>query len=225
MTAQLTARYYKADGKAGSKKKLPADPFDGVVHEESMYAAVNAYLANQRQGTAAAKTRGKVRGGGRKPFRQKGTGRARAGTIRSPIWRGGGVVFPPSPRSYRHDLPKKVRRLARRSAFNARAAEDRVVVIQDLEMESPKTRQVVRLLEKLEVSDQKVLILTAGSRPTVVLSTRNIQNVEVRWFGTESAYDVLWADSVLIEESALAEAKQVAEPAAEAAEPEEGGDA
>jgi large subunit ribosomal protein L4 len=203
MTAPLKARYFKADGKAGSARTLPADPFDGVVHEESLHAAVKAHLANRRQGTAAAKTRSEVRGGGRKPWRQKGTGRARAGTIRSPIWRGGGVTFPPTPRSYRLDLPKKVRRLARRSAFNARAAEDRVIVLEDLSLERPKTRELAKLLDKLGVGDEKVLILTAERRQNVFLSARNLPDVEVRPYGNESAYDVLWADSVVIEESAL----------------------
>lgn len=203
MTAPLKARYFKADGKAGSARTLPADPFDGVVHEESLHVAVKAHLANRRQGTAAAKTRSEVRGGGRKPWRQKGTGRARAGTTRSPIWRGGGVVFPPTPRSYRLDLPKKVRRLARRSAFNARAAEDRVIVLEDLAMEHPKTRELAKLLDKLGVGDDKVLILTAERRQNVFLSARNLPGVEVRPYGDESAYDVLWADSVVIEESAL----------------------
>ncbi|UCC82240.1 MAG: 50S ribosomal protein L4 [Gemmatimonadota bacterium] len=203
MTASLKARYFKADGKAGSARTLPADPFDGVVHEESLHAAVKAHLANRRQGTAAAKTRSQVRGGGRKPWRQKGTGRARVGSIRSPIWRGGGVVFPPTPRSYRIDLPKKVRRLAKRSAFNARASEDRVIVLEDLVMESPKTRELAKLLDKLGIAEEKVLILTAGPRQNVFLSARNLPNVEVQPYGNESAYDVLWADSVVIEESAL----------------------
>jgi large subunit ribosomal protein L4 len=206
MTAPHKARYFTADGKAGSARTLPADPFDGVVHEESLHAAVKAHLANRRQGTAAAKTRAEVRGGGRKPWRQKGTGRARVGTIRSPIWRGGGIVFPPIPRSYRQSLPKKVRRLARRSAFNARAAEDCVIVLEDLAMESPKTRGLAKLLEKLGLADDKVLILTTERRPNVCLSARNLPNVEVRPYGSESAYDVLWADSVVIEESALAAA-------------------
>lgn len=217
MTAPLKARYFKADGKAGSARTLPADPFDGVVHEESLHAAVKAHLANRRQGTAAAKTRSEVRGGGRKPWRQKGTGRARAGTIRSPIWRGGGVVFPPTPRSYRLDLPKKVRRLARRSAFNARAVEDRVIVLEDLSMESPKTRDLAKLLDKLGVGDEKVLILTAERRQNVFLSARNLPDVEVRPYGNESAYDVLWADSVVIEESALeSEATHASEEAGDA---------
>ena len=210
MTAPLKARYFKADGKAGSARTLPADPFDGVVHEDSLHAAVKAHLANRRQGTSAAKSRSEVRGGGRKPSRQKGTGRARAGTIRSPIWRGGGVVFPPTPRSYRLDLPKKVRRLARRSAFNARAAEDRVIVLEDLAMEHPKTRELARLLDKLGVGDEKVLILTAERRQNLFLSARNLPDVEVLPYGNESAYDVLWADSVVIEESALGSQKQEA---------------
>jgi large subunit ribosomal protein L4 len=217
MTASIKARYFKADGKAGSARTLPADPFDGVVHEESLHAAVKAQLANRRQGTAAAKTRSQVSGGGRKPWRQKGTGRARVGTIRSPIWRGGGVVFPPTPRSYRIDLPKKVRRLAKRSAFNARAAEDRVIVLEDLAMESPKTRELARLLDKLGIAEEKVLILTAGRRQNVFLSARNLPNVEVRPYGDESAYDVLFADSILIEESALgSQATQASEEAVDA---------
>jgi large subunit ribosomal protein L4 len=223
MTGQLTARYFKADGKAGSNLSLPSEPFDGVVHEESMYAAVTAYLANQRQGTASAKTRSEVSGGGRKPYRQKGTGRARHGTIRSPIWRGGGIVFAPEPRSYRRDLPKKVRRLARRSAFNARAAEDRVVVVEDLKFEAPKTRRLVQLLDKIGAADTKILILTNGKQKNVYLSARNIQNVEVRPYGDESTYDVLWADTVLIEEGALSGGGQPAKPSA--ADSEEASDA
>ena len=215
MATQLSARYFKADGEAGQKRKLPTDPFDGVVHEASVYAAVKAHLANRRQGTASAKNRSAVRGGGRKPWRQKGTGRARAGTRNSPIWRGGGVAFPPIPRSYREKLPKKVRSLARRSAFNARAVEDNVIILGDLSLKAPKTRTMVKLFEKLGVTDNKVLLLTAGHRPTLCLSVRNLQNVEVRPFGTESAYDLMWADSVVIEESALGGPSAETRPAAE----------
>ncbi len=225
MTAPLTARYYKADGEAGSERPLPADPFDGVVNEASMHAAVKAYLANQRQGTASAKNRKYVSGGGRKPWRQKGTGRARVGSIRSPIWRGGGVVFPPMPRSYRLGLPKKLGRLARRSAFNARAAENRVIVLEALDFEQPKTRDLVRLLEKLGLAGDKVLILTREHRPAVYLSARNIPNVQVKEFGIASVYDVLWSDCVLIEEGALAADTQARESAAVEAEVGEGGDA
>ncbi|MGD8698793.1 MAG: 50S ribosomal protein L4 [Gemmatimonadales bacterium] len=225
MTAPLTARYYKADGEAGSERSLPSDPFDGVVNEASLHAAVKAYLANQRQGTAAAKTRSHVRGGGRKPWRQKGTGRARVGTIRSPIWRGGGVVFPPTPRSYRLGLPKKLGSLARRSAFNARAAENRVVVLEALEVEQPKTRQLVKLLEKLGLAEDKVLILTSEHRPAVYLSARNIPNVQVKEFGMASAYDLLWSDCVLIEEGALAAETKASGTVNAGAEDKEGEDA
>ena len=225
MTASLTARYFKADGKAGNERALPVDPFDGVVNEASIHAAVKAHLANQRQGTASAKNRAAVRGGGRKPWRQKGTGRARVGTIRSPIWRGGGIVFPPIPRSFREALPKKVRRLARRSAFNARASEDRVIVLEDLSMTEPKTRQLVKLMEKLGLDEQKVLILTAAHRPALYLSARNVPNLQVRPFGGESAYDVLWADSVIIEESALAPGARASDASAAPKVSEEGDDA
>lgn len=221
----LTARYYKADGQAGAPRALPAELFDGVVHEGAIHAAVKAYLANRRQGTASAKNRRVMRGGGRKPWRQKGTGRARVGSIRSPIWRGGAVVFPPQPRSYREAVPKKVRHLARRSAFNARASEDRVIVIESLAMERPKTRQLAGLLEKLGLTGDKVLILTAAYLPTLYLSARNIPDVEVRAFGTESAYDVLWADCVLIEERALLESREAAVGSVPEASSEQGDDA
>ncbi len=208
MKKALTAPYYTADGKAGEARPLPADPFDGVVHETALHTAVSAYLANRRQGTASAKNRRAITGGGRKPWRQKGTGRARVGSIRSPIWRGGAVVFPPIPRSFRQELPKKVRRLARRSAFNARAVEGQVIVIEGFSLEQPKTRTLFQLLEKLGVGGRKVLILTDGQRPMVQLSARNIPQVEVRPYLNESPYDLLWADAVIIEESALAGAAE-----------------
>lgn len=211
MTEPMKARYYKANGEAGEARPLPAEIFDGVVNQDALHAAVTAHLANRRQGTASAKDRGAVRGGGRKPWRQKGTGRARAGSIRSPLWRGGAVIFPPKPRSYNQSVPTKVKQLARRSAFNARAGEDRVLVVEDLPLEQPRTREVVQLLARLDLSDAKVLFLTAGHRPLVYLSCRNLPNVEVRPFGGESAYDVLWSDAVLIEEGALAGAGVSAE--------------
>lgn len=204
MTEPMKARYYKADGEAGEARPLPAEIFDGVVNEDALHAAVTAHLAKRRQGTASAKDRGEVRGGGRKPWRQKGTGRARAGSIRSPLWRGGAVIFPPKPRSYSQDVPRKVKQLARRSAFNARAGEDRVLVVEDLPLERPRTREIAQLLARLDLSDANVLLLTAGHRPLVHLSCRNLPNVEVRPFGGESAYEVLWSDAVLIEEGALA---------------------
>lgn len=221
------ARYYKADGKKGKARALPDAIFDGVVNEPVMHQAVKAYLNNQRQGTGSAKNRSAVRGGGRKPWRQKGTGRARQGTIRAPQWEGGGVVFPPIPHSWRTRIPKKVRGLARRSALNDRAENDRVVLVDLPSMDAPKTRDLVGFLAGLEL-EGKTLILTAGNKRNVYLSARNVQDVEVMPFGDESVYDVLWANTVIIERDALETAKPEAkkatkadEPAAEAADSED----
>ena len=202
MTAIFKARYYKADGKKGRARTLPAPLFNGIVNEGVVHQAVKAHLANQRQGTAAAKTRSDVAGGGRKPWRQKGTGRARAGTIRSPIWAGGGIAFPPIPHSWRQRLPKKVKTLARHSALNDRAENDRVVIADLPEMKSPKTRDLVAFVSAIDVPG-KVLLLTDGVNKNLYLSSRNLSTVSVVPFGEESVYDVLWAHTVLIERGAL----------------------
>jgi len=202
MTAIFKAPYYKADGKKGRARTLPAPLFNGIVNEGVVHQAVKAYLANQRQGTAAAKTRSDVAGGGRKPWRQKGTGRARAGTIRSPIWAGGGIAFPPIPHSWRQRLPKKVKTLARHSALNDRAENDRVVIADLPEMKSPKTRDLVAFVSAIDVPG-KVLLLTDGVNKNLYLSSRNLSTVSVVPFGEESVYDVLWAHTVLIERGAL----------------------
>ena len=196
------AAYYKTDGKKGRARELPEALFDGVVHEGALHQVVKAYLGNQRQGTAAAKSRGEVAGGSRKPWRQKGTGRARQGTIRAVQWEGGGIAFPPIPHSWTQKVPKKVKGLARRSAFNARAEEERVVLIDALKFESPKTAQLRDYLKAIEVPG-KVLLLTEGVKENVYLSARNMPNVQVRPFGEESVYDILWATTVVIERGAL----------------------
>lgn len=202
------AKYFKATGESGKALELPDDPFDGVVNEAVLHQVVKAYLANQRQGTASTKTRGKVRGGGRKIWRQKGTGRARQGSIRAPHWRGGGVVFGPTPRDYRQTVTKKVKALARRSAFNTRANNEQVSVIEHFDIDAPKTRRIVELLEKIGLGNQKVLILTKGSNPLVHRSARNLQNVRVVEYENASAYDVLNANELLIEKGALDAAKE-----------------
>jgi large subunit ribosomal protein L4 len=199
----LKAKYFNAAGEPGDPLELPADLFDGVVNRAALHQAVKAHLANQRQGTAATKTRGQVAGGGRKIWRQKGTGRARQGSIRAPHWKGGGVVFGPTPRSYHQDLPKKVRRLARRSAFNTRAQKEQVSVIERFELEGPRTRRVTEILEKIGLATRKVLILTRGVNENVYLSARNLPNVTVLPFRDASAYDVLNANELLIEASAF----------------------
>jgi len=196
------APYYKADGKKGKALSLPDSIFDGTVNESVMHQVVTAYLANQRQGTAAAKNRGDVRGGSRKPWRQKGTGRARQGTIRAVQWEGGGRAFPPIPHSWRKSVPRKVRSLARRSALNDRAENERVVVADLPALEAPKTREVVSFLGALGL-EGKTLVLTNGRNENLYLSTRNLSDVQVLPFGEESVYDVLWARTVVIEKSAL----------------------
>ena len=212
------ARYYKADGKKGRARALPDAIFDGVVNEGAMHQVVKAYLSNQRQGTGSAKTRSEVRGGSRKPWRQKGTGRARQGTIRAPQWEGGGVAFPPIPHSWRLGVPKKLRTLARRSALNDRAEHDRVVMVDLPALEVPRTRDVVGFLAALEL-EGKTLILTDGRNENVYKSVRNLADVEVLPFGTESVYDVLWANTVVIERTALEGAAEAAEDDTPDAEP------
>lgn len=199
------ASYYKTDGKKGRARALPDWLFDGVVNEGAIHQAVKAYLANQRQGTGAAKNRSAVRGGSRKPWRQKGTGRARQGTIRAAQWEGGGVAFPPIPHAWTQKVPKKVKGLARRSALNARAEEGRVVLVDSMTLEAPKTAVLRDYLKAIEV-DGKVLLLTEGRKENVYLSARNLPNVEIRPFGQESVYDILWAQTVVIERDALEKA-------------------
>ncbi len=198
----LEAHHYTAAAKRKGRYALPEE-FDGTVHETAMYHAVRAFLNNQRQGSHSTKTRAEVAGGSRKPWRQKGTGRARQGTIRAPHWAGGGIAFGPKPRSYRTDVPRKVRRLARQSAFNARAADGAVHVIEALSFEEPKTSEMVKLIEALKLSGQNVLFLTAVPRREVFLSSRNLKRVHVMPYGDAMAYDVLWADAVVIEEEAI----------------------
>jgi len=213
----IEAQHYSA---AGAKKKavaLPPALFDGTVNTHALHRAVVTFLANQRQGTHATKTRPFVSGGNQKPWRQKGTGRARQGSIRAPHWRHGGVVFGPHPRDYRLAIPKKVRQLARKSALNARAGEGALLVIDELAYASPKTKPLAELLEKLGVAGRKVLVLTAGGAHAhnVYLSGRNLPRVRVERFADTTAYDVLWSDVVVVEAAALEGAVAAAATATE----------
>jgi large subunit ribosomal protein L4 len=197
------AATFTALGTPREQVKLPADVFDGIVNMPVMHRVVTAYLANQREGNAATKTRGLVTGGNQKPWRQKGTGRARQGSTRSPLWPGGGTVFGPIPRDYDQKLPKKMKALARRSAFNARARENSVFVIDRFGYDEPKTRVLAGLLQRMGVDGQKALILTDGAKPNVYLSGRNLPNVEVLPYSDVSTYHLLWSDVVLIEATAI----------------------
>jgi len=224
----LEAQFYTAAAKQKGSYALP-DEFDGAVNKPVLYHAVRAFRNNQRQGTHSTKTRAEVSGGGRKPYRQKGTGRARQGTIRAPQYPGGGIVFGPKPRSYQTDLNRKVKRLARQSALNARANEKRLYVIEALDFDGPKTRRMAELLESLGIDGLKVLVLTADSRPEVYLSGRNLPGVKVARYADASAYDVLWSDVVLVEQAAIGghaakgAAKATAGRAARAKRASEGG--
>src|SRR5436190_13554509 len=193
------APFFTAAGKKKGERELPESLFDGTIHEAAMRQTVKAYLANQRQATAHTKTRAYVSGGNKKPWRQKGTGRARQGSTRSAQWRGGGSVFGPrKDRNFHEDVPKKVKWLARRSAYNARAEDGQIVVLESLVLDAPKTQAVIKLLAAAG-AEGNVLVLTSVHNPTLYLSARNLPNVEIRQFGDESAFDLLWSDIVVIE--------------------------
>src|SRR5919202_4529355 len=157
-TNSFQAAAYTSQGTARDAFALPGELFDGTVNMPVMHQAVKAYLANQRQGTASTKIRKYVAGGNQKPWKQKGTGRARQGSIRAPHWVGGGTVFGPIPRAYDEYVPRKVRQLARKSALNARARENALFVIDQFNYEAPKTKRLLALVERLGFGDQKVLI-------------------------------------------------------------------
>jgi len=183
--------------------ELPDAVFGVDMNEPLIHEAVRSFMANRRAGTSATKTRGDVRGGGKKPYRQKGTGRARSGSSRSPIWRGGGIVFGPIPRDYRADIPRKVRQLARRSALNARAREDSLFVVDAMAYDAPKTSKLAGMLEKMGLEGKKVLVLANGENRNLYLSGRNIPTARVMNYSNASAYDVIWSDAVVVEQGAL----------------------
>ena len=199
----LDAAAYTALGTPRDRVALPGSTFDGTVNVPVMHQAVKAFLANQRQGTHATKTRRWVVGGNQKPWKQKGTGRARQGSTRAPHFVGGGTVFGPQPHGYRENMPKQVRQLARKSALNARAREGALVIIDRFAYDKPKTAQIANLVSRVEAEGKKVLILTDGAKPSVYLSARNIPGVEVRPYADVTAYDVVWSDVVLVEATAL----------------------
>src|SRR6266850_6702682 len=191
--AMIEAPHYSAAGASKKAVALPEALFDGTVNKDVLHRAVITFLSNQRQGTSNTLTRSEVSGGNQKPWRQKGTGRARQGSTRAPNWPGGGKVFGPTPRSYRTGIPRKVRRLARHSALNARANEGRIHVIEALEFPEPKTSRMAEILGQMDLAGKKVLVLTQETRPTVYLSGRNIPGVRVARFADASAYEIMWA--------------------------------
>jgi large subunit ribosomal protein L4 len=202
-TQTYQAQAFTAKGTSRDKVALPPTLFDGTVHMPAMHQAVKAFLANQRQGTAATKIRKYVTGGNQKPWKQKGTGRARQGSIRAPHWVGGGTIFGPIPRSYAQYVPRQIRALARKSALNARARENAIIVIDAFDFDAPKTKLMKALVDRVGGVEKKVLVLTNGAKPNVYLSGRNLPNVHVLPYSDVSTYHLLWSDLVLIEQSAL----------------------
>ena len=213
------AAAFTAGGTERERVDLPADLFDGTVNMPVMHQAVKAYLGNQRLGLAYTKTRGLVTGGNQKPWKQKGTGRARQGSRRAPHFVGGGTVFGPTGRNYNQTVPRQIRVLARKSALNARAREDALIVIDNFNYDAPNTKQMVSLLGALGVTNKKVLVLTDGNKPNVFLSGRNLQRTHVMPYADVSTYHVLWSDVVLVESNALGYALETVEEKPRAARP------
>ncbi|MGB9791419.1 MAG: 50S ribosomal protein L4 [Thermacetogeniaceae bacterium] len=202
------AALYNAEGVRVGDLELSDDIFGVPVNEHVLHQAVVRHLANRRRGTASTKTRGEVQGGGRKPWRQKGTGRARAGSIRSPLWRKGGIVFGPKPRSYEQALPKKVRRLAVKSALSSRVQDGDLIVIEEIRLPQPKTKEVVRLLKSLDVTKSALLVLPERDE-LIERAARNLPGVGIALASELNAYDILAFDKVIMTKDTLAKVGEV----------------
>lgn len=201
---------YSTNGEQVGEMQLSDKVFGEQINEAVIHEVVVNQMANQRVGTSSTKSRGEVRGGGRKPWRQKGTGRARAGSRRSPLWRGGGVVFGPKPRDYSYSLPKKVRRLAFRSALSAKLAEDKMVVLEELDFEEPKTKKMVEILKRFS-ADKKAVVVTASKNENVEKSARNIPGVLPRTSDRLSVLDLVTYDKLVLTRDAVARLQEVLE--------------
>ncbi|WP_312814605.1 50S ribosomal protein L4 [Sedimentibacter sp.] len=199
---------YDIKGSQVGEIELNDSVFGVEVNTHVMYEAVKNYLANQRQGTQSAKTRADVRGGGRKPWRQKGTGRARQGSIRSPQWKGGGVVFAPKPRDYSYSIPKKVKRLALKSALSSKVQDQEIIVIDSLALEQAKTKEMVKVLQNLK-ANKKTLIVIPERDEAVIRAAANIPGVKTAYVNTINVYDILNCDSFLITKEAVNKVEEV----------------
>lgn len=195
---------YKRDGsKSGESVKLSADIFGIEPNQHAIYMAVRSYLDNQRQGTHKVKTRAEVRGGGKKPFKQKGTGNARQGTSRSPVMVGGGSIFGPKPRDYSHELPARMKKLARKSALSAKAKDGQIKVVEDFSLEAPKTKEMAAVMKALALDATKTLFLTAKSDQSLYKSGRNIAKLNVLPADKASTYDLVNNQMILLQKSAV----------------------
>lgn len=200
----MELKIYKLDGtESGQTISLPKEVFEIEPNQHLIYQSVRTFLSNQRQGTHKTKGRSEVRGGGKKPFRQKGTGRARQGTSRSPIMVGGGNIFGPKPHTYKLTLPKKSARLARKSALSIKARENEIMVIEDFTFDAPKTKDLFNILKSLKIDDKKTLILVSEKNENVYKSGRNLEKVNVLISDKAATYDLLNNKLILLQKSAL----------------------
>jgi len=194
----------KQDGSDSGRKIVLNEAIFGIEPNDTViYEDIRSYLANQRQGTAKVKGRSEVRGGGKKAFRQKGTGGARAGSIKSPLFRGGGTMFGPRPRNYEFKLNKKVKQLARKSALTYKAAENSILVLEDFNLESPKTREIVALRTNLQIADKKSLFVLPVENNSIYLSSRNLKDVSVVTASELNTYQILNAKTIVILEGSV----------------------
>ena len=194
---------YKLDGSKDSSVNADKTVFGIEANQSVVHQAVNAELTNLRQGTHSSKNRANVRGGGKKPFKQKGRGGARAGTIRSPLWKGGGTVFGPSPHDYSLKMPKKMRNLARRSVLSNHFANKTIKVLEDFTIEDPKTGIFIKILKKLDLIGKKITILSSAHNENLYLSSRNIPNIFVVNALNASTYDIIDCEILLIDKAAI----------------------
>lgn len=198
---------YNMDGKETGTMELNDSIFAAPVNEHLVHMAVVLQLANKRQGTQKAKTRSEVRGGGRKPWRQKGTGHARQGSIRAPQWKGGGVVFAPTPRDYSFKMNKKEKVAALKSALSSKVSENKLIVVEGMELDSPKTKTMQTLLNNLDM--KKALVVVDAEGRNVTLSVRNIPTARGVFANSINVYDILKYDNVIMTKSAIAAIEEV----------------
>lgn len=199
---------YNIDGEQVGEIELNAAVWGIEPNEHVLHDAVVRQLASRRQGDHSTKIRSEVRGGGRKPWRQKGTGRARHGSIRSPIWRGGGVTFGPKKRDYKYKLPKKVRRLAIKSALSSKVKAGEILVLEELTLSQPKTKDIVNILDNLKV-DSRALVVTVDNNENIYKSVRNIPGVKNLRADGLNVYDLLYHDKLVITKDAVTKVEEV----------------
>ena len=203
----MNAKLYNMSGEETGVIELDDSIFGIIPNENVVHQAVTQYLANQRQGTKSTRTRAEVRGGGKKPWRQKGTGRARQGSIRSPQWTGGGVVFAPKPRDFSFKLNKKVKRLALKSVLSDKAGSEKIIVLEELRFENIKTKEMQKVLNNLKIDN--ALVVIESNDKNVVLSARNIPYIKMAGVNTINVYDILKYNNLVVTKDAVNRIQEV----------------